>query len=74
MQSRAARQSSVSKKEFCNEHEQVANGGRTVALIAGTGGAFAQQELAQKPVTPIMGHNANLTFDTRENENANVRR
>ena len=32
--------------------------------MAGTGGAFAQKEPAQKPIAPIMDHNTNLTFDT----------
>jgi hypothetical protein len=43
-----------------------------MALIAGTGGAFAQQELAQKPITPIMGHNANLTFDTSPSDHTRI--
>jgi hypothetical protein len=43
-----------------------------VALIAGTGGAFAQQEPAQKPITPIMGHNANLTFDTSPSDHTRI--
>ena len=44
-----------------------------VTLIAGTGGAFAQQAPAPKPVSPIMGHNTNLTFDTSPGDHARIR-
>ena len=42
-----------------------------VTLIAGSGGAFAQQAPAQKPATPIMGH-TNLTFDTSPGDHARI--
>jgi Protein of unknown function (DUF1236) len=42
------------------------------ALIAGTGSAFAQQDPARKPITPIMGHNANLTFDTSPRDHTRI--
>jgi len=44
-----------------------------VTLIAGTGSAFAQQVPAQKPITPIVGHNTNLTFDTSPGDHARIR-
>jgi len=43
-----------------------------VALIAGSGGAFAEQAPAQKTATPIMGHNTNLTFDTSPGDHARI--
>jgi len=42
-------------------------------LMAGTGGAFAQQEPAQKPIAPIMDHNSNLTFDTSPSDHTRMR-
>jgi hypothetical protein len=44
-----------------------------VTLMAGTGGAFAQQEPAQKPITPMMEHNTNLTFDTSPGDQNRMR-
>ena len=41
-------------------------------LMAGTGGAFAQQDPAQKPIAPIMDHNTNLTFDTSPGDHARI--
>ena len=41
-------------------------------LMAGTGGAFAQQEPAQKPIAPIMDHNSNLTFDTSPGDHTRI--
>jgi len=43
-----------------------------VTLVAGSGGAFAQQAPAQTPVTPITGHNTNLTFDTSPGDHARI--
>jgi uncharacterized protein DUF1236 len=43
-----------------------------LAFIAGTGGAFAQQEPAQKPISPIVGHNSNLTFDTSPDDHTRI--
>ena len=50
-----------------------------VALIAGTGGALAQQEphspsAAQKTPAPIKGPNANLVFDTSPRSHARIRK
>jgi hypothetical protein len=44
-----------------------------VTLMAGTGVAFAQKEPAQKPISPIMDHNANLTFDTSPDDHTRMR-
>jgi hypothetical protein len=52
-----------------------------VALIAGTGGALAQQEphspaaeqVAPKTPAPIKGPNANLVFDTSPESHARIR-
>jgi len=44
-----------------------------VTLIAGTGGAFAQQVPAQKPIAPITGRNTNLTFDTSPGDHTRMR-
>jgi hypothetical protein len=44
-----------------------------VTLVAGTGGAFAQQAPTQRPITPIVGHNTNLTFDTSPGNHARIR-
>jgi len=44
-----------------------------VTLMVGTGGAFAQKEPPQKPITPIMDHHTNLTFDTSPGDHTRMR-
>jgi hypothetical protein len=44
-----------------------------VTFIAATGGAFAQKEPAQKPASPLMDHNTNLTFDTSPDDRTRMR-
>jgi hypothetical protein len=41
--------------------------------MVGTGGAFPQKEPAQKPTTPLMDHNTNLTFDTSPDDRTRMR-
>ena len=44
-----------------------------ITLIVATGGAFAQKEPAQKPISPMMDHNTNLTFDTSPDNRTRMR-
>jgi hypothetical protein len=60
-------------KEFTMNTIRFLTAVAAVALLAATGGAFAQKETARKPTTPLMDHNTNLTFDTSPDDRTRMR-